>query len=292
MPTPFFSIIIPTYNSEFSLPTTIQSIINQEFVDWELIIVDDGSQDGTQKFLNVYSKDLRIKYIRQENMGVTAARNNGVKISTGEFITFLDSDDEVTPNWLGDFKKLIDNLDKAGYVSCGLKRNGKKVLPKLDKKISPYKYSSLAGSFALKKNIFEKIGGYDTVLKQSENWEMTARALDYCINNGYSIEHTENLNFRYDNYPSTAQTLTRDEYRAQATYYLYRKYKDGGVLHFRKDDFLLSSAINYTRAKKIKKSRKIFYENFRKNPSINNFVKILIFEIPPLRRRKWMRKDK
>jgi glycosyltransferase involved in cell wall biosynthesis len=89
---PFFSIILPTYNRAQFLPKAIDSVIAQTFVDWELIIVDDGSTDNTKEVVAAY-KDPRILYIYQENQERSAARNNGIAKSNGEYICFLDSDD-------------------------------------------------------------------------------------------------------------------------------------------------------------------------------------------------------
>lgn len=288
---PLFSIVIPTYNNADVLPVSVSSILAQDFKDWELIIVDDGSTDETENVFHQFSSDSRLKYFYQDNQGVTAARNFGVQKAEGEFIAFLDSDDKVKINWLKDFKDLIKSSPNVGYVSCGYLRNGNVSLPKSNKHISSKKYSSLAGTFALRRIIFLNIGGYDTALKQSENWEMTARALEYCAKNDLSIEHTKNINFEYENHPNAAQTKLRDEYRGDATYHLYEKYKTGGILHFRKNDLLLASAVNYTRAEKFSKSRKVFYENLKVNPSISNLIKVFIFELPGLRRKKWMRKN-
>ena len=120
---PLVSVIMPSYNREESLGNAINSIIKQTYSNWELIIVDDCSTDETsglvQKFLN---EDSRIKFIRlKENSGACTARNVGIENSKGEFITFLDSDDEYLPKkiekQLDLFKKAqIDNL---GVVSCG-----------------------------------------------------------------------------------------------------------------------------------------------------------------------------
>ena len=271
------------------MPIAVQSILNQTFVDWELIIVDDGSEDGTREVVHNFKSQGRIHYYFQENQGVTTARNFGVTKASGEFVAFLDSDDTVERSWLKDFATLIAETENPGYLSCGYLRNGTVKLPKFSKQICSKKYASLAGTFSIRRIIFLKIGGYDTVLKQSENWEMTARALDYCSKNGYAIVHTDKVNFSYENHPTADQTKIRDEYRGDATYHLYEKYKNGGVLNFKKDDFLFSSAVNYTRAGKFNKSRKLFYQNLKSNPSFRNLIKVLIFEIPFLRRKKWMR---
>jgi glycosyltransferase involved in cell wall biosynthesis len=90
---PFFSIILPTYNRASFLSRSIGSVLRQDFQDWELLIIDDGSTDHTKEIVNSFN-DQRIKYIYQENSERSAARNNGIKLATGEWICFLDSDDE------------------------------------------------------------------------------------------------------------------------------------------------------------------------------------------------------
>lgn len=91
---PFFSIIIPAYNREKLISATIQSVIDQTFTDWECIVVDDGSTDGTKDVIKgLIEKDSRIRYIYQENAERSAARNNGINNARGEYICFLDSDD-------------------------------------------------------------------------------------------------------------------------------------------------------------------------------------------------------
>lgn len=90
-----FSVVIPAYNREHELPKCIESVLNQTFQDFELIIVDNGSTDNTKILVEKYSKDdQRIKYLWQENSGSPAgSRNTGIKNSQGEWIAFLDSDD-------------------------------------------------------------------------------------------------------------------------------------------------------------------------------------------------------
>ncbi len=97
--TPFFSIIIPTYNRAHMLPASIRSILNQKFQNFEAIIIDDGSTDNTSEVVNNIS-DKRIRYIYQTNQERSAARNNGIKNAKGEYICFLDSDDLFVENHL------------------------------------------------------------------------------------------------------------------------------------------------------------------------------------------------
>jgi len=96
---PFFSIVVPTYNRAGFICKAIESVLIQTFNDFELIIVDDGSTDNTKEVIEKYN-DSRIKYFYQKNKERSAARNEGIRKSKGEYITFLDSDDYYLPQRL------------------------------------------------------------------------------------------------------------------------------------------------------------------------------------------------
>ena len=96
MTTPVLSIIVPVYNVEKYLARCIDSILAQTFTDFELILVDDGSTDNSGEICDEYAgKDPRIIVIHKENGGVSSARNHGLDIARGEYITFVDSDDQI-----------------------------------------------------------------------------------------------------------------------------------------------------------------------------------------------------
>ncbi len=104
-----FSIIIPVYNVELYLRECLDSVINQTFVDWEAICVNDGSMDGSASILDEYAlKDERIVVVAQPNSGTAAARNRGLKVASGDYIFFLDSDDWLESNAL---QSIADQLD-------------------------------------------------------------------------------------------------------------------------------------------------------------------------------------
>lgn len=111
---PQFSIIIPTYNRENFLQLAIDSVRNQYFTDWECIVIDDGSTDHTRELIESIQKaDERIKYFYQENKERSAARNHGIRESTGNYICFLDSDDTFDQHFLSElmFKIEATNAD-------------------------------------------------------------------------------------------------------------------------------------------------------------------------------------
>jgi len=96
---PFFTIIIPTYNRAHVIDQTIQSVLDQTYTDWELIVVDDGSTDDTAIQMAKYD-DPRILYYQKQHAERSAARNYGMEQASGSYICFLDSDDEYLPNFL------------------------------------------------------------------------------------------------------------------------------------------------------------------------------------------------
>ncbi|WP_300792360.1 glycosyltransferase [uncultured Bacteroides sp.] len=98
----FISVIVPVYNSEKTLNRCIDSILSQTFSDFELIIVDDGSSDSSGEISDYYAKiDNRVKVFHKQNGGVSSARNLGLDNVNGRWVTFCDSDDYVSPEWLG-----------------------------------------------------------------------------------------------------------------------------------------------------------------------------------------------
>src|SRR5687767_5541436 len=105
---PPISIIIPTFNRAHLLARAIQSVISQTSSEWELIIVDDGSTDNTKLLVKDFLGD-KIRYFYQENHGANRARNLGAKNAAGPFLSFLDSDDELFPNWVGTLGPMLKN---------------------------------------------------------------------------------------------------------------------------------------------------------------------------------------
>ena len=115
------SVIVPIYNSEKHLNKCVDSILNQTYKDLEIILIDDGSTDNSPKICDEYAKnDNRIKVIHKENGGLSSARNAGLKIATGEYITFVDSDDYIDVTM---YEKMHASIKKpnADICMCGSK---------------------------------------------------------------------------------------------------------------------------------------------------------------------------
>ena len=115
---PLVSVIVPIYNVEQYLRRCIDSVLAQTYTNYELILVDDGSPDACGKICDEYAaRNPKIKVIHQKNQGLSAARNNAVPKSNGEYITFIDSDDFVSKDYLQYLVSLIQKYD--AQISAG-----------------------------------------------------------------------------------------------------------------------------------------------------------------------------
>ena len=191
---PFFSVIIPTYNRAHVLSTAIDSVLNQEFKDFELIIVDDGSTDDTKQVINKYAQ--RVKYLEQPNYGVSNARNNGIKLSSGKYIAFLDSDDYWHANKLQvqyDYIQLNPNTKLLHCDEIWI-RNGKRVNPKKihqkaggDQFIRSMELCCISPSAVIvKKEVLDEFSGFDENYTVCEDYDLWLK-----ITHRYKVDYID-----------------------------------------------------------------------------------------------------
>jgi len=180
---PAVSVIIPTYNRVSLLAETLDSVARQTFTDYEIIVVDDGSDDGTRDF--IASRDQRIQYHWQENQGVSEARNHALRNVRSKFVAFLDSDDLWEPTFLErTVARLRENPDEAlvfsNFYSIG--KEGKKL--RGHRKI-PYGGNITAELFAstfihtssvvVRSRVVRDAGGFDGRLTHNEDYDLWLR---------------------------------------------------------------------------------------------------------------------
>lgn len=171
---PKISIIIPFFNSEKTLERAIKSVMSQSFSSWDLILVNDGSKDNSALVAESFLIDSRIRLLSQVNKGVSAARNLGASKAKSEWLLFLDADDTLREDSLSKMEEVIQKCPSIDYFHFGVSlimddKQEERLLNGANN------FSKLAGSFLLKKTIFEKVGGYDEKLKFSENTELFHR---------------------------------------------------------------------------------------------------------------------
>jgi len=113
-----FSIVVPLYNKQSFIAETLRSVLEQTFADFEVIVVDDGSTDAGAAVVSAMD-DTRIRYVRQDNAGVSVARNEGIRLALGEWVAFLDADDRLHPNYLASQDRAIRRHPDSSFVATG-----------------------------------------------------------------------------------------------------------------------------------------------------------------------------
>ena len=181
----FFSVIIPAFNRRPFLAAAVNSVLEQAFRDFELIVIDDGSTDGTKELISSY-EDKRIIYFHQLNHGVAHARNRGLELSKGAFIAFLDSDDRWTAEKLEKAAKYIKDFPDIDIFHTEeiWYRKGK-FLPQKErhKKPSGFVYKNALplccisiSTAVIKKDVFDTVGIFDEGLEACEDYDFWLRA--------------------------------------------------------------------------------------------------------------------
>lgn len=186
------SVVIPLYNKEQSIASTLQTVLKQTYQDFEIVIVNDGSTDhSVEEVAKV--PDPRIRLIHQSNAGVSAARNRGIAEARGEFVAFLDADDEWNPDYLKTQYKLTQKYPECSVFACNyeFKDAQGKVTPTIIR-ILPFKgedgilsnYFEVAScshpplwtsAVMVKKNAIQSIGGFPIGIKSGEDLLTWAR---------------------------------------------------------------------------------------------------------------------
>ncbi|MFW6123799.1 MAG: glycosyltransferase family 2 protein [Acidobacteriota bacterium] len=184
------SIIIPTYNRALYLKEAIDSVLNQDYFLnthlaqlFELIVVDDGSTDDTKDVVNSYSP--KIKYKFQEHTGVSSARNLGLKLSKGDFVAFLDSDDlwkkekiRLQMEFMEAHSEAVACCTQEIWIRNGVfvnpKKKHKKYSGRIFEKVLPLCLLSLSSAL-FRRKVFDEIGGFDQSLPACEDYDLGIR---------------------------------------------------------------------------------------------------------------------
>lgn len=209
MSSPLISVIIPVFNREHLLKRAIESVLAQSFLDYELIVVDDGSEDGSFELASSYNG---VRVLKKKNGGVSSARNFGVNNSKGEWLAFLDSDDEWLPKKLEKQVALINNVTKLIHTEETWIRNGVKVnQPKAYKKgagdqfLNCLKLCAISPSTVLmNKDFFCELGGFREDYPVCEDYDLWLKVVslynvslvDEPLINKYA-GHDNQLSFQY-----------------------------------------------------------------------------------------------
>jgi glycosyltransferase involved in cell wall biosynthesis len=177
------SVIIPAYNQCKFLGYAIQSVLDQTYQDFEVLVIDDGSTDDTGEVAKKF-RDPRIKYIYQDNQGLSAARNMGIRHAEGEYLTYLDSDDLFLPDKLKLLVSALDSQPEVGFVAgqaIPIDESGNRI-GKIFNTPIPADVCQLlignplhVGSVMLRHSWQTRVGFFDETLRSYEDWDMWLR---------------------------------------------------------------------------------------------------------------------
>ncbi len=192
---PQVSVIIPTYNRSVVLPMAIDSVLNQTYKDFEIIVVDDGSSDNTREVVAGYaSRHAQIRYVWQENKKQAAARNFGIQLAKGEYIAFLDSDDTWMSTKLGQQVVILNQEASVGMVYCNQLlavdngdpgrlryKQGWLSSGNVFKDLLRRRFYCSTQTVLVRRAVLDQVGFFDEHFANAlEDWELTLRIAYHC----------------------------------------------------------------------------------------------------------------
>lgn len=191
-PNPTFSVVLPTHDRAALLPRAVQSVLRQTLTDFELLIVDDGSQDATPEVTATFD-DPRIRILRRDVPGgAAAARNHGIRHARGELVAFLDDDDEYLPALLEETHEVFAAAPKTGFTWCGARvvedgAEGERVTleaiwqPSFRSRAEAHRAFLInrkvgtSGGLVVRRRCLEKVGLFDEAYRRGEDTDLLVR---------------------------------------------------------------------------------------------------------------------
>ena len=229
------SVIIPAYNYGRFIAEAIEGALGQTCPPVEVIVVDDGSTDDTLEVVGKFGE--RVRYLRQENSGVGAARNRGVAESVGEFIAFLDADDTWEPTKLEKQLAIFEADPEIGLVHCGMREfdseTGGTVATHVDGQAGWVADELLlwerpaiigpGGTIMVRRDVFEAVGGFDERMRVSEDWDLC-----YRVARRYKVGFVAEPLVNYRSHPAAAHRDVSELERGMSHFY-QKAFAEGDV---------------------------------------------------------------
>ena len=209
--TPCFSIVMPVYNAASTLCAAVQSVVGQTYQDWELILIDDGSRDGSLHLSKLISRsDPRIHAFGFSNTGPAAARNRGLELARGKYIAFLDADDLWHPERLEGFAELFDQKDNVGvlFSRTQFMDTDGKLLRTITPTVSELTLERLlaenpvcsTSNIACRREVIDQIGGFEDGLDFAEDQDWLVR---FAARGAWSAMGVDKVWFYYRSSPDS-----------------------------------------------------------------------------------------
>jgi len=283
-----FSVIIALFNKQEHIGKTLESIFCQTFTDFEVIVIDDGSTDGSAAVVKTFT-DPRLTYRKINNSGVSFARNEAIRLAAGKLLAFIDADDHWEPNHLHVLYDLHLNNPTAGLLASRyiVKMSDRSFIHPTFKNV-PDSYSGLVSDFfgssltnriacasavAVPREVFDVVGNFNTKLTRTEDTELWLRiALQYPV----AISNKCTARYNYDLPVSLSKTQVRNSVIMDFNEYTAQELVNPGLKAFL-DIYRIEYALKFRLEGDLQNSKKLYEQAAPEN--INPKVKLL-FAMP------------
>lgn len=224
------SIIVPCYNQAKYLDEALQSVLDQTYIYWECIVVNDGSLDFTEKIAKKWvEKDSRFHYIYQENKGVSAARNHAISLTRNDYILNLDADDCFEPTFIEKAVQILNENETVGVVGCWYKvfenkKTDNTVIKPLGGEVENFLFKNNGlGNSMYRKKCWEIVSGYDEkMIKGYEDWDFWIGILS----NQWIMYIIEEVLFNYRVKPISRHIIAKTYFDFELRKYIFLKHKE------------------------------------------------------------------
>jgi glycosyltransferase involved in cell wall biosynthesis len=189
---PHVTIVIPCFNQGDFIDDALLSVFEQTADDFDVVIVDDGSSDGTTPEILDSLELPRVEVIRQQNIGLAGARNRGIAAARGEYVVTLDADDELAPSYVQKLEAVLDGDDTKAFAHCWAHVFGDYEAIWATRPFNRYQLllsNSVVGCVMLRKTAWDAVGGYDETMREgNEDWDLWIRLTEAGFANGQIME--------------------------------------------------------------------------------------------------------
>ena len=175
------TVVVPSYNCADYLAAALESVVNQTIFDWQLIVIDDGSTDNTRAVVSPFLDDARIQYLYQENRGLPAARNAGIRETNSEFVAFLDADDALREDALQVMSLRMRQSSASWCLTDILKRRPERdsversQIPRSDFMMAILRDDFIRRGMFFRRSSLVAVGMYDETMRYREDWDLNIR---------------------------------------------------------------------------------------------------------------------
>jgi glycosyltransferase involved in cell wall biosynthesis len=287
-----FSVVISTYNRSRLVLRAVASVLAQEGVDLEVVVVDDGSSDDTLAVLGQLD-DPRLRVVERPNGGFSAARNSGIAAATRDWVTFLDDDDTALPGWLACLAGLVG--EGVGLVCCGAEYRTKDgvlvetAVPGADSLFDNQTALFLAGTFAVRADLLRAAGGFDERLRCSQNTDVGLRLITGLAERGLRINNTDRPCVRIDHRPASDRSSTNPAMLFQGTRVLLDNHRER-LARDRHGRAVLNGVLGVSAARlgRWRDARSALLTSVQAEPlQLRHWLRFGAASVPPLGRRVW-----